>query len=415
MPRNRVLNDRLMFVGLTLILVAACASRISQEVVEPTTEKSTSPATPLSSPRYDTPESTADEQACQMAFERHEIPSASTPKGDQPRYTLSEGQLDKVLLLMGIETICLPPDWGAPFVITDWYSKSGTALSGRMLSLGFESRYAGAGWSDAVLIYATYNFAAGTEYDVFATEEDRDALRQESMAGMLSVDGVQGFSRPFASLPMGLQDVWQTVVFPFEDHYLAAILRLGAFEPGSIAETMADFNAGKLPEEMLPDLARMDALVNSIRFFKIEDAQFTLNLVANQHETHQINLADPGSLELQEPPLISEDDILHYDLDTHEIELTAAAFARVLSLFTLPIDSDGIPFVVSVSGEPVYAGALYSPASSLSFGGVVILHPIGGDPNTITLSLGYPSREAFEGQDPRSDPRVIEAFEPTNP
>jgi len=141
-----------------------------------------------------------------------------------------------------------------------------------------------------------------------------------------------------------------------------------------------------------------------------ERKSFAIHLVSGMSNPQELNHADLNSVELQSPPLIQDGDIVHYELETHEIELSEDAFERIMDLFELPVDVDGIPFVVAVSGEPVYSGAFYTPASSLSYSGVVILQPLGGKPRTITLALGYPSVEAFEGQDPRSDPRIVQVL-----
>jgi len=141
-----------------------------------------------------------------------------------------------------------------------------------------------------------------------------------------------------------------------------------------------------------------------------EGQSLAIHLVSGLSVPRGVDQSDLGSIELQSPPLIQDDDIVHYDLETHEIELTGEAFDRVMDLFKLPVDTDGIPFMVVVSGEPIYSGAFYTPASSISYNGVVILQPLSGKPRTISLVLGYPTVEAFEGEDPRSDPRIINAL-----
>ena len=93
------------------------------------------------------------------------------------------------------------------------------------------------------------------------------------------------------------------------------------------------------------------------------------------------------------------------------MELTQDAFQRIQDLFLLPVDVDGMPFVVSVGGDPVYGGAFWTPASSLIFDGVTIMEPFAQGSTTIRLELGYPSTEFVSGIDPRSDARIMEALE----
>lgn len=134
---------------------------------------------------------------------------------------------------------------------------------------------------------------------------------------------------------------------------------------------------------------------------------FALHLVRDVSDPRQVDAAELATIPLAEDPIIRGEDILGYDLGTHQMTLTGEAYERVVGLFTLPVDVDGMPFVVLVGGDPVFSGAFYTPASSLSYGGVIVLHPLTPEP-TIAFALGYPSAEAFEGADPRSDPRITE-------
>ncbi len=139
--------------------------------------------------------------------------------------------------------------------------------------------------------------------------------------------------------------------------------------------------------------------------------EFSIHLLAQDIPPAEMSKVDLNSLRLQEQPIISIHDIMAYSKETHEIELTAPAYERIQQLFSLPVDVDGMPFVVCVGRDPVYAGAFWTPVSSLSFDGVVILQPFEANKHTITISLGYPTPEAFRGTDPRSNRRVLQALE----
>ena len=104
-------------------------------------------------------------------------------------------------------------------------------------------------------------------------------------------------------------------------------------------------------------------------------------------------------------------DFITYSRETHEIELSAEAYERIRELFVLPVQVQGIPFVVCVGTDRIYAGAFMTPASSISFDGVVILEPFDVDRHVISIVLGYPAAEAFTGKDPRSDPRVFQSLQ----
>jgi hypothetical protein len=114
-------------------------------------------------------------------------------------------------------------------------------------------------------------------------------------------------------------------------------------------------------------------------------------------------------VEPSEKPLISQEDILSYDEQSHEIELTDDAYERLLAL-EVPVS--GTSFLVCVDQSPLYSGAFWTPFSSLSFNGVVILiPPPPEDRNIITLELGYPTASFFEGGDPRNNETVFESLD----
>jgi len=119
---------------------------------------------------------------------------------------------------------------------------------------------------------------------------------------------------------------------------------------------------------------------------------------------------DISELTPQEDPLISGIDIQSYDSTTHTIELTPTAYQSIQELYSLPVRVDGLPFVVYATGEPIYAGAFWTPLSSLSYEGIVILQPMDPDSTSIRIDLGYPGQDFYLGDDPRDDPRIIETL-----
>ena len=168
---------------------------------------------------------------------------------------------------MGIQALCVPVELGAPFLNADWDSARIPA-TGRMVSIGFERLYHDAGWSDLFLIYSTYDFTAGTEFDRFATVEDRDALRNHSLAHETEVNGVSGFIRfktGMSAYEGQSQPIYRTVVFPFEDYYVAIVYNLGACD-GDASEQIREFEQGDYPAECAAQVEMMDSLVNSLHF-----------------------------------------------------------------------------------------------------------------------------------------------------
>jgi hypothetical protein len=112
---------------------------------------------------------------------------------------------------------------------------------------------------------------------------------------------------------------------------------------------------------------------------------------------------------LTDQPIISIEDVITYNAQTHEIKLTDEAFERI---YQLDVSTGGKSFIVCVNKAPIYWGAFWVLWSSMSFDGVTIwMPPIFEGPNVIRLELGYPSSELYTGEDPRSNPIVIESLE----
>jgi len=212
------------------------------------------------------PQDNPEPPLCQEGFEGRELREPyQRNKYDGPRYTLSDEELRAYLDLMGIESICLPPQFGSPFINVDWNSLEIPA-TGRMVSIGFEELYGGGGWSSSYLVYATYDFSVGSEYEVFASPGDFEQVQTRSIPGLINIDGVEGFVRFHPGIPMGMQTILKTYVFPFEGYYIAAVINLGAYDPAKVEDILLEMAAGKHPDLVNENVAQLDLLVSSIRF-----------------------------------------------------------------------------------------------------------------------------------------------------
>jgi hypothetical protein len=138
-----------------------------------------------------------------------------------------------------------------------------------------------------------------------------------------------------------------------------------------------------------------------------DGGEFAIFLLAEDLSLDQVAAVDLDKLELEDEPILSIDDVVAYSQETHEIEVTAAAYERINRL-SVPVT--GTPFVVCAGGEPIYAGAFWPLYSSLSFDGVVIQVPL-VEEGRIPITLGYPGESFFQGQDPRGDDRIMRALE----
>ena len=123
---------------------------------------------------------------------------------------------------------------------------------------------------------------------------------------------------------------------------------------------------------------------------------------AQMEALSHVNLADQ--------PVITSGDVITYNSQTHEIKLTDEAFERICGL-EVPVQ--GRAFVICVDKQPIYWGAFWVPWSSQLFDGITIWKPLTlGEPHdVIRLELGYPSSELYTGDDPRSNPIVMESLE----
>jgi hypothetical protein len=112
---------------------------------------------------------------------------------------------------------------------------------------------------------------------------------------------------------------------------------------------------------------------------------------------------------LTDQPIVSAEDVITYNAQTHELKLTGEAFERISEL-GVPVQ--GRSFMVCVDRQPVYWGAFWTPISSISFDGVTIWKPYSSQgPAVITLELGYPSSSFYGGEDPRNSPEILESLE----
>jgi hypothetical protein len=137
---------------------------------------------------------------------------------------------------------------------------------------------------------------------------------------------------------------------------------------------------------------------------------FCIYLVKQGVSAQQMMKMDLSQLELDRSPVLSDADIVTYTWETHEIELTEPARERVARL-EVPMTT-GVPFVVCVGDERIYGGAFWVSSSSMSFQGIVIDTLFAKmDDHPIRIQLGYPeSPERFEGEDLRSDPRILRSL-----
>jgi hypothetical protein len=245
-------------------------SGVSCSVLKPISSEDSSsiqPQTNLSSPSV-TPQPSPTNPVCLLDFQQRELHSSLQSEQQTIRQTVGADEMGDYLSLMGIEKLCIPTELGAPFINVDWQPGTSPALTGHMISVGFENLYSGAGWSDGHILYANYDFKAGTEYDTFATLKDRDMLSQGTMENPVEVNGKNGFVRTMpGSMCMGACPVYKVAVFPFEEYYLSVVYKVGVIQPEDDWDTtLHALQAGDYAAEQQSWAAIMDQLTSSLHF-----------------------------------------------------------------------------------------------------------------------------------------------------
>jgi hypothetical protein len=147
--------------------------------------------------------------------------------------------------------------------------------------------------------------------------------------------------------------------------------------------------------------------INSKGEGKWKDEGFAIYLT--KQDIPPAQMEDLNHVDIAERPIIAISDIITYDAQEHELTLTASAFERISQL---DVPTGGKSFIVCVDKRPIYWGAFWVHWSCTLFDGVTIWKPLGlEEPHVIRLELGYPSSELYTGEDPRSNPVVIESLE----
>jgi hypothetical protein len=129
--------------------------------------------------------------------------------------------------------------------------------------------------------------------------------------------------------------------------------------------------------------------------------------IKHSQSTRKIG-SDFQLLELDLKPLVLDEDLVQYEWRTHTMHLKSGTVSRLELKGTI----FGTAFLVCAEGEVCYQGMLTTINSSSSQKCVAIVfgRDVDGDRNSLRLDLGYPAPAFFQGDDPRSDPRIRSAL-----
>jgi hypothetical protein len=136
------------------------------------------------------------------------------------------------------------------------------------------------------------------------------------------------------------------------------------------------------------------------------EGDFGIYLTADNILPHDLKFMSLSEVKLQQEPLIGINDLVSYEKDKHIVNLSESGKTKINEL---NVPTYGISFVVCVGKESIYSGAFWVSFSSQSFDGVTI--DLTSKPaNALHIGLGYPSEYFFQGEDPRSDLRIMDAL-----
>lgn len=204
---------------------------------------------------------------CLEGIERRELVYPYERSSGDSRFTFSQEEFDEYMGLIGIESLCIPSEFGMPYLYVDWNDLGDPPVAiGRRVDIGFERQFHRSLSGEARIVYSTYDFEVGSEYEIFATEADLQLVRTGSSPDPIEVDGVSGFIRYHAGIPMGTASVYKTYIFPFDTYFIAFVHNLGSYEYDQVAGVIQEMEAGTHPDLMHPNVPLLDLLVSSIQF-----------------------------------------------------------------------------------------------------------------------------------------------------
>lgn len=108
--------------------------------------------------------------------------------------------------------------------------------------------------------------------------------------------------------------------------------------------------------------------------------------------------------------VLSDEDIVWYNLTSHEIKLTQAGAAKIENL-SVPVY--GSQFAAKLDDKVIYNGTFMTPISSVSIPPSVIVIETQFQNCTIRVQIGYPSTQPT-GEDPRINSELFSHFQYIN-
>jgi len=108
------------------------------------------------------------------------------------------------------------------------------------------------------------------------------------------------------------------------------------------------------------------------------------------------------------PSLVGLWQVAYYDANEYKIVWDTWGSTSMIVNLVPSVGVDGVPFVVSVKGEPIFLGAFMTVFSSMTFEGPTVTVETVKE-EELVFEPGYPGGPP-PNPDPRNDPRILEVF-----
>ena len=122
---------------------------------------------------------------------------------------------------------------------------------------------------------------------------------------------------------------------------------------------------------------------------------------------------DLNKIELQDAPLLTDEDIVSYNWRDHVLVLTDEGFGKLPT--SEGVGVYGKPFIVVADGTRCYLGAFWTGFSSVIHPNPVIDVSFRAEEKIVTIQRAYPSANFARGDDPRSDTRILKVLTQLSP
>ena len=108
--------------------------------------------------------------------------------------------------------------------------------------------------------------------------------------------------------------------------------------------------------------------------------------------------------------VISDQDIIWYNVTSHEVKLTQSGADKIDAL---NVSVFGTQFVAKIDGREIYKGTFMTPISSVSAPPSNVVIETFFQNNTIKIQIGYPPMQP-PGKDPRINSEIFNHFQNLN-